>query len=294
MSRHYFKVKDKINIVKEAYSCPFNIRPTARKYNIQPKQIRNWKKGVNNYIELRGKVSYRKAKHYTLHKGRTPLDVKHFPSLKHYYTELRKKHRIVTVEMICNELNALSESDVSIDVLRRRVYRWVANERIGQRRLTHVAQNTHHDPNVILDFVKYVNSQIACSSYSPCSIVNMDETSVSFENAGGTTLADKGSRTVSVATSGSSSRCSVVLAAALDGTTLPPLIIFKALPGGRVEQEWKQKTLFPKSVFYTVQENEVLLKWINLVWKPFCARKRRTYLLWMSARYIECRYVSIS
>ena len=83
------------------------------------------------------------------------------------------------------------------------------------------------------DFVYHVNDQIACGKYLRSNVVNIDETNIYFDLTGTMTLADHGSRTVSVHGAGTSARCTVLLGVAMDGTKLPPFIIFKAREGGR-------------------------------------------------------------
>ena len=42
-TKKYLCIRQKKNIVAEAYSKPNNIKATARAYLVQPKQIRSWK-----------------------------------------------------------------------------------------------------------------------------------------------------------------------------------------------------------------------------------------------------------
>ena len=98
---------------------------------------------------------------------------------------------------------------------------------------------------------------------------------------GKVTLADKGLRTVSVKSSGSSSRCTILLGVTMDGSKLPPFIIFKGKQGGRISREFAQ---YPSSCVYTVQEKawmdkRVFIEWVEKVWKPYCDNKANTYLL---------------
>jgi len=44
MPKLYLTVKEKLEILAEAYSVPRNLKPTARKYNVLPSSIRKWKK----------------------------------------------------------------------------------------------------------------------------------------------------------------------------------------------------------------------------------------------------------
>ena len=43
-----FTLGEKMRIVKQAYTVPGNTKPTAREYQIQPVQIRTWKKALGS------------------------------------------------------------------------------------------------------------------------------------------------------------------------------------------------------------------------------------------------------
>ena len=62
--------------------------------------------------------------------------------------------------------------------------------------------------------------------------MNIDETNIEFDMIGSISLADQGSRTVSLRSTGSFSRCTVLLGVTLSGEKLPPFIIFKGKPNG--------------------------------------------------------------
>jgi hypothetical protein len=100
-------------------------------------------------------------------------------------------------------------------------------EGIVQRHVTHVAQNTRYKESVIDKFVVYVNKQIVSGNFGPSEIVNIDKTNIEFDMIGSLTLVGQGSRTVSLRSTGSSSRCTVLLGVTLSGEKLPPFIIFK-------------------------------------------------------------------
>ena len=55
VKRHSYSLQDKARIAIEAYSCDRNVKPTARKFNVQTKQIRAWIK--NGIVELYNKQS---------------------------------------------------------------------------------------------------------------------------------------------------------------------------------------------------------------------------------------------
>jgi hypothetical protein len=108
-------------------------------------------------------------------------------------------------------------------------------------------------------------------------IVNIDETNVDFDQAPKTTLAPIGHRTIRVASSGPSSRCTALLGVALDGTKLPPFIVFKASRTGRIIREVTTRAEefgYPEHCVYSVQAKgwmceELMLEWIERVWKPW-------------------------
>ena len=140
--------------------------------------------------------------------------------------------------MLCYELKRLTTTELPISVLRYRIYRWLSSENIVQRRVTHVAQNTRHDMDKVEGFVQYVNGQISSGQYLKSHVVNIDETNIYFDMVGSITLSDQGSRTVSVKSSGTSARCSILLGVTMDGNKLPPFVVFKGRQGGRIAREW--------------------------------------------------------
>ncbi len=82
------------------------------------------------------------------------------------------------------------------------------------------------------DFIYCVNSSISSIGIPTGSVVNMDEISTRFDAVPTVTLNNRGARTVRVLSTGNTSRCTVLLAVSMDGTKLPPLIIFKGRENG--------------------------------------------------------------
>ena len=159
----------------------------------------------------------------------------------------------MTVQILMLELaRMLGEGAPPLKTLYYRVYRWLLNEKIVQRRVTHVAQNTRFVRTVIDNFVHYVNQQAAVGQYKPSRIVNIDETNIYFDLTSGTTLAARGSRSVSVKTTDSSARCTVLLGVTMDGRKLPPYIIYKGSSNGRIVREF---ATYPTGQFYACQTN---------------------------------------
>jgi DDE superfamily endonuclease len=95
-------------------------------------------------------------------------------------------------------------------------------------------------------------------------------------------LANKGDKTVSLKTTGTSMRCTVLLGATLNGEKLTPLVVFKGQPNGMIARAFNGT---PASMKYVCQEKawvdqRVSRHWIAQVWKPFAVeRADKTYLL---------------
>ena len=75
-----FALSEKKMIVDEAYALAGNIRPTARKYQVQPTQIRRWKSTIEKAAE--GSIKWRNKNHAPL-ANRPHFD----PSLYHHLLE---------------------------------------------------------------------------------------------------------------------------------------------------------------------------------------------------------------
>ena len=66
-------------------------------------------------------------------------------------------------------------------------------------------------------------------------MVNIDETNIFFDMESGLTLANKGdNNTVSLRTTGTSTRCTVLLGVTLNGEKLTPQVAFKGQPNSRI------------------------------------------------------------
>ncbi len=105
------------------------------------------------------------------------------------------------------------------------------------------------------DFVYRVNSSISSIGIPTGSVVNMDEIRTRFDAVPTVTLNNRGARTVRVLSTGNASRCFVLPAVSMDGTKLPPFIIFKGRENGRIRRQLGSSDVFPTSAKYTVQEN---------------------------------------
>ena len=171
-------------------------------HNVSPAQIRRWKEKLAGILNKNGITNGRKRHIMNLkmvQNGRPQKDADKYDELKAYYENIRNMDCVVTVGMLCFKLKQLKPTlDIEMQVLRRRIYRWLSSEHIVQRRVTHVAQNTQYELSVKEQFVAYVNEQITTGGFTADSVVNIDETNIEFDMTGSVTLANQGSRTVSL------------------------------------------------------------------------------------------------
>ena len=92
----------------------------------------------------------------------------------------------------------------------------------------------------------------------------MDQTSIFFSMVPNTMLNCVGDRSVNVRLSSSSTmHITVALTVTAAGGLLPPMFVFKAKPGGCVQQELRN---FPEGAVYTGQHNEWMDKSVMLQW----------------------------
>jgi hypothetical protein len=80
-----------------------------------------------------------------------------------------------------------------------------------------VTQNTRYNEGIKAGYVAFVNAGLKDGKYNASDIVNIDETNVDFELISGTSLAGRVERTIGCATTGCSSRCTVLLGVKMNG-----------------------------------------------------------------------------
>ena len=291
MKRKYLSLAEKAVIVTEAFSQPCNVSRTAQKHNVARSQIRRWKKTLRT-LEKSNLDETNKRRVLGLsrfHAKERREDSEVYIHLKNYLEELRDKHRIVTVQMLCREWQRVNPSaNVSSVAVRSRIYRWLKHEGIVQRRPTHVSQHTRHCKKTMNDFLCYVQEQVRDFGFTEDTLLNMDETNVEFDMVGHSTLNKRGEKTVTVRKSGSSSRCTVVLTVTRSGEKLCPFVVFKGKKNGRFAREFSVLS-YPESCSFTVQEKAwvdkvTLLEWVKEVLEPYAKSKSKVYLLLDEAR----------
>jgi hypothetical protein len=294
-TKKYLCIRQKKNIVAEAYSKPNNIKATARAYLVQPKQIRSWKSMLDGAmvvvpaevaeipLQEEGVIQRQVLMKKIAHPGRSPKSAADFEGWRTLFDQLRLQDRACTTRMLSVELKRQpGNENVSLKALEKRIKRWLARKDSVIRRVTRVVQNTRLDQETIQDFVSYVNNQTAAFEFPAGNIVNIDETNINFDMFGSKTLATRGERTIGLRTTGNSNRCTVLLGVTMSGEKLPPFIVFTGTRDGRISRQLglldNNQQLFPVSIKYACQpkawvDTDIFLQWIEKVWQPFALEK---------------------
>ena len=128
----------------------------------------------------------------------------------------------------------------------------------------------------MFEFIKLVENYRKCNDLELDQIANMDETPLFLNMARTRTIAKIGSKTVNIKTHGQEKvRVTVILWIVADGTKLPPVVVFKGNPNGRVAKELEKHPLVESKQLFAFWQNkawnnkDVMKKWINVVWRKY-------------------------
>ncbi|KAF0707580.1 hypothetical protein AaE_013543 [Aphanomyces astaci] len=155
--------------------------------------------------------------------------------------------------------------------LTRWVYNFMQRNNLAIRRPTRQAQNrSGHLVDIMHDFAAALRERFepfgTLGNVTKRFFVNMDETPVPFQPKIKTTIAKKGA-----------------VSARKYGTKLPPFVVFKGVPGARIESSLD--CVVPEGMFAACQHkawmDEALTeKWFQTVWKPHVVGTEASLLLW--------------
>ena len=164
-----------------------------------------------------------------------------------------------------------------MSALQKRCYRLLLRNHLTFRVGTHIGQE--HSENYkekMFEFIKLVENYRKCNDLELDQIANMDETPLFLNMARTRTIAKIGSKTVNIKTHGQEKvRVTVILWIVADGTKLPPVVVFKGNPNGRVAKELEKHPLVESKQLFAFWQNkawnnkDVMKKWINVVWRKY-------------------------
>lgn len=282
--RYHYKYNNeqKAIIVRESVAVnAFN--RVARKYGVQPNQLRHWRK---NYKEICD-AAMRNNKSLTIHKGRKLEYPELEVQLYNWFEQMHSQDIGVTTRQMVLECQDIEPSFKNGDQkkMERWIYCFMQRNRLSIRKITRVGQKlTGHLLEVQQDTVNAISNRLkpggTLENIRPHYFLNMDQTAVFYESKPSKIVAKKGANTVSCRDSGSNARrCTVCVTVAADGTKLPPFFIFKGKPGARLEQGFLEQGI-PACCQEKGWFNEAVVpKWFNLVVEPYIRSTNNGLLL---------------
>ena len=249
------------------------LKGVAKMEGIDPSALRRW---IKKLPELKQASCQSK---FTLHEGgRTSF--KHPVQLVQWVLELRNQGMPVSMGMVI-----LKTSQMDANFRRKTptakysiIRRLLRSNNIRIRAKTHESQRA---PKEVMEeakaFAQSVSPRVNGPNRDKRFILNMDQTPVFFSMTSNTTLEKKGARTVNVrSSSGSTMRITVAVTVTAAGGTLPPLIVFKGTPKGRIARDFVNAIAngYPAGCFYACQarawmDEEVMLQWVDKILKPY-------------------------
>ncbi|RQM11809.1 hypothetical protein B5M09_001013 [Aphanomyces astaci] len=240
--RKVITLRHKVRVI-QAYEAATGPQKTfysiGKEFGVQTGQVSRW---VNDKAKIMERAMVNPSA-FTVNPGRSI-------SMPHVEAEVLKYFHALQEDDIAKNTDMLIIHALSIDpdfhsgvmsALRKWVYHFMERNNLAIRRPTRQAQKrSSHMNETLTDFADNLMDRFkpfgTLENVSKHFFVNMDETSVPFQPDVKTTIALKGSKTVSVRKNTSTnSRVSVCLAIAMDGTKLPPFVVFKGVPGARID-----------------------------------------------------------
>ncbi|GES73260.1 pogo transposable element with KRAB domain [Rhizophagus clarus] len=216
-----------------------NITTKKRRQCIEPKQLREW---ISNKDQLLKAAPYIQK----LTTGARPKYPQLEVELMEWFRESRRQLKVVTRYMIQAKARSLSKKQVYQEIYpdiknAKLSQKWVdgfmSRHNLVNRRKTTISQKLPENyVSLQSEFLSYVLFRRREHQYPLSLIANMDETPISFNLPNNTTVEQRGTRTISILSTGyERSNFTVVLACTADGTKLPPVIIFKLVNVPREE-----------------------------------------------------------
>jgi transposase-like protein len=120
--RGLYSLKDKLSILLEWETGALSYKAVARKYRVQPCQLRDWKKNREGILEKAAAINDVTSKHHflskmSMHEGRNPAtEMAELERAKEVYDDLRERDRFVTLSLLSNDLQRhnVSLKDLSV------------------------------------------------------------------------------------------------------------------------------------------------------------------------------------
>nr|CAD2196552.1 unnamed protein product [Meloidogyne enterolobii] len=274
-----YTITEKIDILDFARNT--SIHEASRHFKIDRVTIRNWKKQESSLKSMKNPSTRKRS----IGGGRKLADSDFDNALKSWINELRSKKLRVTRNMIVLEAQKISISYPGLENFKASngwLDYFLKRHNFSMRRPTSVAQKTPEEfAEIIVNFILYVQKLWKKNNFTH--VYAADETSISLDPVGGLCVAEKGSKTVTVKSTGhEKTHVTVMLTARSDGFKLPPFVLLpRKRPIPEIEKLFKNKL---KLVWCgkNWMDNELISKYLEEVFGNFLFGSR--LLIWDSFR----------
>ena len=291
--RSYFTLSEKIDIciegerrvyAEKSISLKAYCREKSVDGEIQPSQYRRWRNNLTNMKKTLDNTKRKKSK-LVATTGRKSQLWKIKDRLFPWIRAMRSAGKRVTVRMTAMRCRKYLPAVRRMKryTLFQSVRRFLDANRVVMRAVTHKAQdNPEYRKDTATGFLQTTIPLLKQPNRDKRFIINMDQTPYNPQDVPDRTLDFKGAKTVAAkALKTSVGRVSVLLTVTASGDKLPPMLVYKAVPGKTVDAEVRamarevnkdNKDKIP--IVCTVQQNawtdeRIMLMWVDLVLNPY-------------------------
>lgn len=267
-------VRDKISALE--FFDENNLKKTLAKFGCSKGQLYKWKSQKEKLLKL---PSVRKHSNGA---GRPIRNIEIESLAKEYFDSSRQEGYAVSGISLQKFVKTEAENkDVALKASNMWLYRFKLRHQLVFRQQTSKPQMAPEDEKMSSEFFiklfdmmryRYGINDASC-------ILNMDETSLTYDNPRKTTLESKGAKDIAIKTNGHEG-CTVtgVFAVCANGEKLPPFIIMK---GASKNHKVPSKIQIPAKMTVVAQkrawnDTEVMKLWIEKIIKPWVDRKKAT------------------
>ena len=273
--RRAFTAKEKLAAID--YAEAHGNRAAGREFFIDESNIRQWRKQKPRLQTMPRKKQ--------ANRGSSEKFPKIEEKVLEFVMERRQCRQSVSTSEICIHGTKVAKSMKIKDFKASAdwCYAFMRRKGLSIRRCTHISQKLPDDyEDKLVEFQKFIIKQRKLHDNDLSQIGHADQTPLTFDLPAATTVAPKGSKTVSINTTGhEKDRFTVMLACTADGGKLPPFIIFKrkTLPKG---------VTWPKGVIVRCQDhgwmdNDLMIDWVRNIWGKLPGGLRQKSLLVLDA-----------
>ena len=234
--KNKYSIKDKLKYIKLAEET--SIHKVAEKYSIDRKSIREWISQKNIFLSS--------SDRFKLPSGgrKANLSTEKESKIIDWINLNRELKNCVSIYSIILYIQKIDEEfkDKTYSAQKMIVHRFLKKNGYCLRSPSHIGQPLPNNYNqLFFDFQKKViisRNMLNIDEFNLQRILNVDETPIYMDMTYNKTIEKKGAKNIEIITTGGEKiRISAILSISGDGKKLPPVLIFKAKPEGKLAKK---------------------------------------------------------